>query len=65
MSDGDDATLTIYNNNGQVVEVLEDATYYAKGRHLLTYNTQHLNAGIYRFVIEVDGVQKSTKFVVK
>lgn len=65
MSDGDDATLTIYNNNGQVVEVLEDATYYTKGRHLLTYNTQYLNAGIYRFVIEVDGVQKSTKFVVK
>ncbi|MDC3253131.1 T9SS type A sorting domain-containing protein [Crocinitomicaceae bacterium] len=65
MSDGDAATLTIFDNNGKMVELLEDATYFSKGKHLLTYNTQHLNPGMYRFIIDVNGEQKSTNFVVK
>ncbi len=65
LSDGQKVTLKIYDINGKLIETVAEDSYYIKGKHVLTLNTSHLSAGIYRFGIEVNGEQFSENFVVK
>lgn len=64
LSEGTKVDLAIYDINGRIIEKIEQGTFYAKGKHIVTYNTTNLATGTYRFGIEVNGTKYSESFVV-
>jgi len=64
LEEGTKVDLVVYDISGKIVARIENDTFYAKGKHVVTYSTNNLAAGTYRIGIELDGKQFSENFVV-
>jgi hypothetical protein len=56
--------IALYSYNGQEQEVIS-AKKYVAGDHEITFNTAHLETGLYLVVIKKDGFRKGMKLVVE
>lgn len=57
-----DVKLSIYNSNGQLVDVLENSKF-SKGSHSVEFNGDKLNSGIYFYRLEAEGMMLTRKML--
>ncbi|MDA3886067.1 MAG: C25 family cysteine peptidase [Candidatus Delongbacteria bacterium] len=62
ISSNNDVKLSVFNSNGQLVrELLNDKLN--KGMHLLKFNAENLNSGVYYYILETENSKLSEKML--